>query len=141
MKKKTVEILIAAVVTLSLVSCSLNESQRTTNANYNEIMMGMTQKKVENKLGKAMRIIKKQEEISEHSEIIERDLNSLATFSEENPKKIQEFVGENNSQSLKKQLTAIKEVKKLEIHQYKLTNGKIENLYMIDNIVILKSLE
>jgi hypothetical protein len=134
MKNNLFLCVIAAATICVLIACSTQK--KVTKADFESIQMGLSQKKVEDKLGKAVIIIKDEAKISK---LIKVDLNKINEISAKDPKRLSTFVGEDDLSNLQIQMTNLINGEKVEVFQYEIADGGTENLYLINGIVILKS--
>lgn len=123
---------------LPLGACSTTKHQNVTIDDFESIKMGLSQKKLEDKLGKAEVIVKDEAKISE---LVQKDFSKISKLSAEDPSRLTAFVGEDNLSELQEKMTKLTNGRKIEVFQYKLSNGDTENIYLINGTVVLKSFD
>lgn len=95
----------------------------------------MSQRKVKEKLGEPQHIIRDEDEIRK---LVKKDLKNITELSASNPEKLSIFIDDDLT-NLQKQMTNLVNGKKIKLIQYEIKGKGKENLYLIDEMVVLRS--
>lgn len=122
---------------LIISGCSNVSKQEVSKKDFDTIVMGTSTKCLQAKLSEPFNVIKNEKEMKK---IAEKDLQTLLELTQNDSDKLVSFVGGEDVLELQEQMTKLTtESKDLQIYQYKISDGKTENLYMINDTVILRS--
>lgn len=126
---------VSIFILILLVGCSTNKRNNVEPSNFESIKIGMSQRKVKEKLGEPQHIIRDEDEIRK---LVKKDLKNITELSASNPEKLSIFIDDDLT-NLQKQMTNLVNGKKIKLIQYEIKGKGKENLYLIDEMVVLRS--